>query len=239
MLRWVKLAVGVFAAAAGLYVASDVVRNAEIRRLTAQVDQLEQDKRRLQDFMRRLTATRRVAQVDVIDQATDAGGNPVHTLLWQEIATDGSLGLPQHVLAVGDLVYFEAAVIKFQEEDVAAGTPTKEHSLVMFRRIFGDQQIPATAPALDSASLAARETESGDAALDQRLWDVFWQMMDDPAVGGQYGVRVAQIEAPAVLLRPGQVWEVTLDADAGLSLRIIGRRETATPAKKQALPGST
>lgn len=231
MLRWAKLAVGVFAAAGGLYVASHVVRNAEVRRLTAQVDQLEQDKRRLQEFIRRLSASRRIAQVDVIDQSADSLGNPIHMLLWQEIAADGSLGLPQHVQAVGDLVYFEAAVIKFAEEDVAAGTPDRESSLAMFRRIFGDQQVPAGVPSIASSSLSAVSGEAaGVASLDARLWELFWQMMDDPELAAQYGVRVANVEAPAVLLRPGQVWEIVLDADAGLSLRIIGRRESA-PAK--------
>lgn len=239
MLRWAKLAVGLFAAAAGLYVASHIVRNAEVRRLTAQVDQLEEDKRRLQDFIRRLSSTRRVAQVDVIDQVADSAGHPIYTLLWQEIASDGSLGLPQHVQAVGDLVYFEAAVIKFTEEDVAAGAPGREGSLVLFRRIFGDQQAPAAVPSLDSVGAGGMAGAPVGAMLDARLWELFWRLMDDSDLASQYGVRVAQIEAPAVLLRPGQVWEIILDADAGLSLRIIGRRESSPPGRNPAMHGST
>jgi hypothetical protein len=63
---------------------------------------------------------------------------------------------------------------------------------------------------------------------------LFWRMMEHPQLASQYGVRVAQCEAPAVILRKGQVWEITLDAAGGLNLRIIGH--TSTPPKNRISP---
>jgi len=51
------------------------------------------------------------------------------------------------------------------------------------------------------------------------LWDRFWNLAEDPSEARQYGVRVAQCEAPGVAVEPGQVWEVTLDAAGGLNLK--------------------
>ena len=36
-----------------------------------------------------------------------------------------------------------------------------------------------------------------------------------------FGVRVAQCEAPAVAVKPGQAWEVTLDAAGGVNIKRI------------------
>lgn len=197
----------------------------EVRRLTQQVNQLEEDKRALREYAERLTASRRAAQVNVVDQFRDPSGHTISTLLWQEIGPDGLLGTPQELIVVGELVYFEAAVIKFKHEQIAQGDPAKSVSLVLFRRVFGDRQISAAVPQFGpsvrppSALIGADATDGPDEA---RLWALFWQMMEDPAVADRYDVRVAQVEAPAAPLRAGELWEVSLDAAGGLNLRKIG-----------------
>jgi hypothetical protein len=59
------------------------------------------------------------------------------------------------------------------------------------------------------------------AAAEASLWARFWELVDDPELASEYGIRVAQCEAPAVRLQPGQVWEVTLDASGGLNVRKV------------------
>ncbi|GAF74957.1 unnamed protein product, partial [marine sediment metagenome] len=59
-------------------------------------------------------------------------------------------------------------------------------------------------------------------AIHDELWQRFQDLMDDPALAAEYGVRVVQYEAPAVPLQPGQIWEVTLDAAGGLNLKKTG-----------------
>jgi len=239
MIKWVRFAVGTFAAAAGVLVVTNYVRNAEVRRLAAQVDQLQQDRQRLLEYARRLSASRRVAQIDVLEQFADDSGRTVSTIQWQEIAPDGTLGPPQYVQPLGDLVYFEAAVIKFDDELVGGGDPQRGTSLALFRRIFGDQQPSAAVKPLDTIEVQPSVDERPADSLEPRLWALFWRMMDDPAMAAQYGVRVVQCEAPAVVLRAGQIWEITLDADGGLNLRIIGRRPAKPEVKPQDSSAST
>jgi len=109
----------------------------------------------------------------------------------------------------------------------------------VFRRIFGDRQIAALVPNLNQASRPAASGDGSDEQFEVRLWDLFWQFMGDPKLAEQYGVRVAQCEAPAVRIKPGQIWEVALDAAGGLNLRLIGERKEitlATPPSRNKRP---
>lgn len=190
-------------------------------KLAKEVDQLRHEREELLDYARRLSASRRVAQVNVLDQSFDEFGRPLTHLLWQEVGPDGLLAIPVNVEAVGTLVYFEAFVIKFEYEHVGEGDPDRGTSLALFRRIFGDQQVPERAPMLDRAGRLPAEAAQGPRRVEQQLWDRFWDLVDDPKLAAKYGVRVAQCEAPAVPLRPGQTWQVTLDAPGGLNLRKV------------------
>jgi hypothetical protein len=204
--------------------------NIEARRLRAQVDSLEEEKQRLEEYAQRLSASRRVAQVDVVKQRVDEHGRTVSTLLWQEIGADGTRGRPLAVEAVGDLVYFESLVIKFEPHYVGQGDAERATSLALFRRIFGECQAPESVPELDRSARPPLDVSSDSAALHDQLWRRFWEMVDDPRVAAEYGVRIAQCEAPAVPLRGGQVWEVMLDAAGGLNLRRIHAADSSAAA---------
>jgi hypothetical protein len=225
-----KFAIGSALAIAGTVLVTVNLRTLEIRRLTAQVDALEQQRQELRDYVRRLSASRRVAQIDVIDQRPDQRGQAISAIVWHEIGRDGVLSDPQTVEVVGELMYVEAAVIKFDHDAVGKGDPEKGGSVAVFRRIFGDRQIAALVPNLNQASRPAASGDGSDEPFEVRLWDLFWRLMSDPKLAEQYGVRVAQCEAPAVRIKPGQIWEVTLDAAGGLNLRLIGERKEITLA---------
>jgi hypothetical protein len=191
----------------------------ESRRLREEVDRLEQERRQLIDYAERLSASRRVAQIDVVRQHIDERGKTVNTMLWQEIGRDGRLGRPLAVQAVGELVYFESLVIKFEPRFIGEGDEQRGTSLAMFRRIFGDCQAPESVPELDRSARPPLDESDADGSLHAELWNRFWEMVDDPHLAREFGVRVAQCEAPAVPLHAGQVWEIALDAAGGLNLR--------------------
>jgi len=227
-MKWVKFILG----CAGLLAAATftAVRfgGMEVRRLQTEVDQLEQERTQLLEYARRLGAARRVAQVDVVRQRKDQLGRTVSTLLWQEIGPDGMLGQPVAVETVGKLVYFESLVLKFQQKYVGEADPVRGASLAMFRRIFGDCQAPDSVLELDRFARPPRSLESEEnERLCAELWDKFWEFVEDPRLAEEFGVRVAQCEAPAVPLDAGQTWVLTLDAAGGLNLRRIDARPGA------------
>jgi hypothetical protein len=220
-MKWAKFALASMLLVSAAVFTAVKLGSQEVRQLQNQVNQLQQERQKLVEYAGRLSATRRVAQVDVIRRYHDDAGNPVVALLWQEIGPQGALGRPVAVEATGNLVYFEALVIKFVQQYVGEGDPERGTSLAMFRRIFGDRQTPESAPDLDRAARPPVTTTGPAAGLEKELWAKFWDLIDDPQLAAKYGVRVAQIEAPAVPVQPGQIWEVSLDAAGGLNLKQI------------------
>ncbi|MGD8451727.1 MAG: hypothetical protein PVJ57_07905 [Phycisphaerae bacterium] len=224
-MKWMRLAIGsVVLVGTAVFVAVQF-GSYEVRQLQQEVSRLEQERQQLLTYARRLCASRRVAQVDVVRQREDRDGRTISTLLWQEIGADGTLGKPLALETIGRQVYFEALVIKFDPELVKEGDAERGTSLAMFRRIFGDRQAPESVDDIDRS--ARPPVLTGDApALHDELWERFWELIDDPELAAKFGVRIAQCEAPSVLLKPNQIWEVTLDAAGGLNLRRIGTRES-------------
>ena len=155
-------------------------------------------------------------------QHPDEQGRTLTTLRWQELDADGTRGEPLTIEVGGSQVYFEGLVLKFAHRHVEEADPQRGSSLVLFRRIFGDRQSPESGIELNQASRPPTPTggqTDEDASLHARLWSRFWQLVDDPRLAEQYGVRVAQCEAPSVEMRPGQVWELIIDSAGGLNVR--------------------
>lgn len=193
----------------------------EVRELRDRVQELEKERTQLVEFAERLTASRRVAQADVLDRRSDESGRAITTLRWQEIGEGGALAAPQTIEVLGTSAYFEAMVIKFEFQHVREGDAGRGASLAVFRRIFGELEPPEAGDALPPPV----EANTADA----EMWRRFWEIVNDPKLAAKYGVRTAQCEAPSVPLAPGQTWEVTLDAAGGLNVRKIGQRAIETP----------
>ena len=221
--KWLRLGIGAVLLGLGVGVGVNQFGALEVRRLTAQVDELEKQKAQLTEFVKRVSASQRVAQVDVLEQREDVDKRPIMVLRWQEIARDGTLGPPQTIEALGKQVYFEGMTIKFDMEHVGAADPDRANSLVMFRRVFGELQPPDTGYDISRAS-AAREKSPAETTL----WNQFWQIVEDPRLAAKYGIRTAQCEAPAVPMSKGQTWEVALDAAGGLNIRKITHQQNAS-----------
>ena len=220
-MRWIRLTVSCALIVAAAAFTAVRFGGFEVKRLQAEVNRLDQERRQLQEYARRLGAERRVAQVDVVRQRVNERGQTISTLLWQEIGRDGLLGSPQALEVIGRQVYFEALVIKFKSQFVGEGDPQRGASVALFRRIFGESQIPESAQELDRTTQPPLRADEETLAFYQEIWRRFWEIVDDPALADRYGVRVAQCEAPAVQIAAGQTWEVTLDADGGLNLHSV------------------
>ena len=218
------MGLGALALVAAAVVTTDHLGTFEVRKLKTQISELKREKAEMVLYAQRLSAARRVAQVTVVEQYDSAAAGPVTVLHWQQISPSGLLG-PREIIEVkGTQVYFEALVIKFEHELVGRATPEHETSLAMFRRAFGERQAPVTGHPLDQTAPIEVAGQSRPDALHDRLWKRFWRLVDDPMMAAEYGVRVAQCEAPSVVVKPGQIWEVSLDHAGGLNIRKLADR---------------
>lgn len=187
----------------------------------ARISALEEERAELLAVVQRLSASRRVAQVSVLKESPGEHGWPVKRLLWQEIGDDGLISEPSYVDVEGDVVYFEALVIKFDHRLVAESDASRERSVALFRRIFGDRQAPASLPEIRRIDVWPLESLEGPPDPEAQLWARFWDLVESPALAREFGVRVAQCEAPGVPMKAGEVWEVSLDTAGGLNLKKI------------------
>jgi hypothetical protein len=125
------------------------------------------------------------------------------------------------------VIYFEGQVLKFAHPLVGKGDPERGASLVLFSRVFGDRQSPDSGPAVDRSARPLGPVPNDDETTQSRLWQRFREFVDNPKLAAQYGVRVAQTEAPAARMKPGQIWELELDAAGGLNLRKLSEQRSA------------
>jgi len=204
--------------------------------LAAEAARLEAERRELLRVVERLNVEHRVAQIDVLQQHTDLGGNIVQTVLrLAEIGRDGKALPPRIVGVPSPIPHFDALVIKFDNEHVARGDALRGRSLALFRRVYGDNQAPedgywlsTPGEAPDVYRVAEQPTE-----FERRLWRDFWAYAQDPERARSEGVRVAQGESVYAPMRAGESWALTLDADGGLNLK-KSSGETPTDAPSTA-----
>ncbi len=229
-IRWLKVVVGAVVLVAAAVITTDHLGNREIRRLQTRIDALAAEKAELMLFAERLSASRRVAQINVEEQSTGDDGLTITVLRWQQIGPSGKLGPPEIVTLKGDQVYVEAMVVKFMHDLVGRAAKDRETSLVMFRRAFGDRQAPYTGQPLDQTAPMETASRPEPDAFHERLWRRFHEIVADPQEAEKrYGVRVAQFEAPSVPMKKGQVWEAVLDQSGGLNLRLLDDEPAKRP----------
>ncbi|CAN5426849.1 hypothetical protein BH09PLA1_BH09PLA1_22830 [soil metagenome] len=188
---------------------------------SVQIARLEQKNQMLEQVVKRLGDEKRVAELLVTEQKTDAAGNLQTTLLFVEY-TRGGESLPPKVFTIeGKLAHVDAMVIKFDQHFVAEGDPLRGHSIALFTKIYGDKQAPASAMNIDEPGKVPdiyRDADARLASFEQELWANFWQLAADEDFRKERGVRVAMGQGVWGMFEPDKLYRVTLESDGGLNL---------------------
>src|SRR6266404_7815418 len=162
-----------------------------------QIARLEEEKRELQQIVQRLTDERRVAEMVVTDQHQTPDGGMETTLLFVEQARDGT-PLPARSFTVkGDEVWVGGLSIRFADDFVMKNDPLRGHGIVLFTKVFGQNQTPADGLPIDEPGKIP-EIYRGDpkevarvSEFEKDLWGNFWRLVDDKRLRAEKGVEVA------------------------------------------------
>jgi hypothetical protein len=173
-----------------------------------------------------LRARTRVARVDVLEQSEnpDAPSGLTTRLRFVELNPDGlALGAGTEYEIAGDIAYFEALIIKFDDAFVASNDLLKGSSLLLFRRIFGEYQAPSDGFPLDPVGQypPSYSPEHKDSSFHRDLWARFWEYALNPSVVRESGVRAMHGEAPFIKLEPNRSFELELRSSGGLTIRPV------------------
>lgn len=122
----------------------------------------------------------------------------------------------------GDVVHFDALIVKFGPEVVMDG---KERALYLWRRVYGEKMTPEQgfpieepgAPPARYADLSARLS-----LADRDLfWDEVWALSDDPERLAKAGVRAIYGNVVYKRVRPGLIYVFKIDATGGLFPEVV------------------
>ncbi|MDA1259236.1 MAG: hypothetical protein O3A20_01295 [Planctomycetota bacterium] len=195
--------------------------------LEAEVGRLEGEVARRDLQLQYLRERKRIARVDQVERAPDPASPDGNTtrFRFQELDEAGQpLGPVQNFALHGDLAYFDALVVKFDDRFVEENDLLRGSSLLLFRRIFGEHQRPAEGFQIDTEGQRPNGYANGSQAqadFHRDLWNRFWDYALDPEVARQAGVRAMHGEAPFVKLVPGRAYEIELRLSEGLVVRAV------------------
>lgn len=180
-----------------------------------------QEIERLGISMRLLKTDMRLGRLDVVNQTTDQEGQLFTSIRFVEVAEDGTeIGPEREFTLKGDLVYVDNWVVKFDDEFVEQAHLQKGTSLVLFRRIFGEEQKPIDGYQLDEVGLMPQAYASGGQPSDfeKEIWDQFWLIANDRERAKGLGIRAAHGEAVSIKVQPNRSYKIVLRASDGLSI---------------------
>jgi hypothetical protein len=198
------------------------------RRLRDEVAQIEARLGReiaLREAMvERLGREQRRAIVEVLRQdplnAAELPGVEVATeLRFVELDDEGrELGRREYTIP-GDVLFIDAWTARFKPDDVAAGDPLRGSTLMLLRRVYSDQMPPARGFPIDTPGSVPDGYAIGERSrFEQSVWRNFWRLAADARMAEEWGLRVAQGEAVYKRVRPGERYELRLEAAGGLTL---------------------
>lgn len=205
----------------------DPADKARITVLEGEVTRLEGEIVKREVQLKYLRQRRRVARVDQIVSIPEpeSQGGSMTSFRFQEMDEAGlPVGPSQPFTIRGDIAYFEALVVKFDDEFVERNDLLKGSSLLLFRRVFGEYQAPADGFPLDAVGQRPHGYETDPPAgslFYQDLWSRFWEYSLEPEVARQAGVRAMHGEAPFVKLAPGKAYEIDLRSSEGLVITVV------------------
>ncbi|MEZ6137708.1 MAG: hypothetical protein R3C53_22705 [Pirellulaceae bacterium] len=207
-------------------------RIAEIQQLQLDLKHKIEQIEKLETAMHLLKTDQRLAQLKVISIERDEAGKAKSTKLqFAEISPNGDpLSDPREFSLPGDVVYIDNWIVKFDDQYVESADIERGTSLVLFRRIFSEEQVPTEGFSLDEVGMRPQAYARGGALteFEKKLWSDFWEFANDPAQASAMGIRAANGEAVSIKVREGKTYGITLRASGGLSIAPQGNNDATS-----------
>jgi hypothetical protein len=168
----------------------------------------------------------RIARLHVTDQSVnDDAGETISTVEFYEVNDAGEpVGDARQTFEiVGDRVYVDCLVAKFDDEYVQRNVLDRNTAICLFQRIFGEHQEPKEGFPLDQVgSIPASYARYGETSeFEKRIWRDFWTIANNPAKAKELGIRAAHADAPSIRVREGMTYELELRTTGEFTLRLI------------------
>jgi hypothetical protein len=169
----------------------------------------------------RLKADSRAAEVIVTKtELEEKTGKILTTIKFLEYAVDGRPLSPRYFTFYGNIIQFQALVIRFRDGLVEAGDRVKGKSAYVFLKAFvladRETQIFPITNVYDIPR--GYKIEGLINPYEETLWREFWNYALNPDRRAREGIKNAQIEAPGSLFLPGTIYTIRIEHDGGMRI---------------------
>lgn len=201
------------------------VKIVEIDSLKIDVAQKAKMIEKLETSMHLLKTDQRLARIKVVSIEKDAAGVVQRSQLeFVELSPSGDpLSEPKKISLPGDVVYIDNWIVKFEDKFVEQADIERGTSLILFRRIFSENQQPNEGVSLDEIGMRPQAYARGGAVseFEKKLWNEFWEFANNPQKAAEMGVRAANGEAISIQVREGMTYDLQLRSSGGLSFKPV------------------
>lgn len=175
----------------------------------------------LREVVARLSADTRVAEAIVTKSELDEKtGKVATTVKFLEYDAQNKPLAPKYFTFRGNVVQFQALVIRFKDELVRRGDKLKGKSVCLFTKAFmldGANTQEFIITPMEGVP-EGYKTSAKISKFESELWQKFWAYALDPAQRENSGVKSAQIEAPGSLFMTGTLYTLTIEHDGGIRI---------------------
>lgn len=214
----------------------------EVEKLNREVATKVAHIEKLETAMHLLKTDQRLAQLRVVNIERNEKGKAIKSQLeFVELSPQGEpLSKPKQIELLGDLIYVDNWIIKFDDRYVEKGDIERGTSLCLFRRVFSEDTLPSEGIALDEVGMRPQAYSRGGAMseFEKRLWGDFWEFANDPKKAAEMGIRAANGEAVSIKVREGKTYSISLRASGGLSIAPIEEGEQQAKATTDSTPAA-
>jgi len=189
----------------------------------ATIHKLLAENKELKQAITNLTAEEQIGYAKVVSQES-RNGKPYMTLRFVETARNDKLRkiLEKDYTIEGDIVYFDALIVKFGDKMVADG---REKALYLWRRVYGETMAPQDGFVIEQAG--AEPARYADLLrvlpIKQRevFWSGIWDLANDPERLKQYGLKAIYGNVVYSKLRPGLIYVFKISASGQLYPEVV------------------
>ena len=194
----------------------------EMAQLQVKFEEQTKELVKTQTALKLVKVDHRKATIKVLETGDDNGA-PFFVVQFVEVHPDGTpISEPREYRLKGTLMFVDSWVVKFDDKYIEEADELRAASLCVFKSIWGDLDERSGGQALDQNDA---EVETAYGTLDpknefeQKIWDDFWTVSNDPVRQQELGIRASHGQVNYLQVRPGMVYEVDLRASDGLTLR--------------------
>jgi len=166
------------------------------------------ENKQLKQAISNLTYEEQIGYAKVIDQQVIDGKLMTKLLFVQTSPTDKLEKIIEKQCTIeGDVVYFDAMIVKFQDQMVMDG---QARAMYIWRRIFGEKMAPGDGFPIEQTGIEPVRYKKLLSTLQvkerQLFWQAIWELADEPDRLSQYGIRAVYGNAVYSRLRPGLIY---------------------------------